>query len=353
VLNLHHHQDSPEGDAEDLAAAGVVAILAERFLPQRRSPGQRSQDSGFSGYSGDSASEGSSSSPGSNNSPVPALNAGGKRSPLVDPEAAERALAADSPDDQPAPLETDLDAAATNASISPSRIQHISRIYIGNQQNPEQQVPVGPSGGNLHLRDVLCEKNIQPVNLSNGSASGSPDKCVGDKNLISAVLASSGRNNHNSSGSEAADRSADSQTALLENKSIPAAGAPSSSATASAVAGLRPNLSWKKLSESFRRVISSSRMMTTGSSSPPMSCLPAVTGSDEPEDECQDENEGAGLLADESFTDEEKSRMLLMAKRSNIRRMHQHLLLANPTDAGYSQRNHQSTQEEETNCVQR
>ena len=290
ALNLHHHLPAADqmdvAEDEDLAAAGVIAV--ERFLPQRRSPGQRSQDSGFSGYSGDSASEGSAAS--SNNSPVPAAasssasssGSGGKRSPLSDPEAAERALA------EPASgrvLETDLDA-------TPARL-HVSRIYI-RASSPEAVAPAsGASVASLNLRDVLCEKNIQPVNLSgSGSSSTSPDKCVGDKSLISAVLASTAgvqsRNNNNNE----ADRSSDSQTALLlEHKSI----VPPSS--------MRPNLSWKKLSESFRRVISSGRMMTATSTTSSQSCLPSVAD------------------GDESFTDEEKSRMLLLGKRSNLRRM--------------------------------
>lgn len=291
ALNLHHHLPAPDqmdvAEDEDLAAAGVIAV--ERFLPQRRSPGQRSQDSGFSGYSGDSASEGSAAS--SNNSPVPAVGASvnassasaGKRSPLSDPEAAERALA------EPVArvLETDLDA-------TPSRL-HVSRIYIRSSSPTESVAPVTSTAtvSNLNLRDVLCEKNIQPVNLSGSeSSSSSPDKCVGDKSLISAVLASTAgvqsRNNNNYE----ADHSSDSQTALLlEHKSI----VPPSS--------MRPNLSWKKLSESFRRVISSGRMITATTTTTSQSCLPTMTD------------------ADESFTDEEKSRMLLLGKRSNLRRM--------------------------------
>ncbi len=295
ALNLHHHlpaaglaDQMDVAEDEDLAAVGVIAV--ERFLPQRRSPGQRSQDSGFSGYSGDSASEGSAAS--SNNSPVPAVvssnassGSAGKRSPLSDPEAAERALA------EPVGrvLETDLDA-------TPARL-HVSRIYI-RASSPESGLPAAPTSAaavaSLNLRDVLCEKNIQPVNLSGSeSSSTSPDKCVGDKSLISAVLASTaGVQNRNNNNNHEADRSSDSQTALLlEHKSI----VPPSS--------MRPNLSWKKLSESFRRVISSGRMMTATTTTSSHSCLPSVAD------------------GDESFTDEEKSRMLLLGKRSNLRRM--------------------------------
>ncbi|XP_057366558.1 uncharacterized protein LOC130687404 [Daphnia carinata] len=302
ALNLHHHL--PAGgveladamdvaEDEDLAAAaGVIAAHVERFLPQRRSPGQRSQDSGFSGYSGDSASEGSAAS--SNNSPVPAASgssnvspaiSAGKRSPLSDPDAIERALLAEPAG--PRVLETDLDAA------TPARL-HVSRIYIQGTSATDSTTTVA----NLNLRDVLCEKNIQPVNLSGTpeSSSTSPDKCVGDKSPISVVLANNqtttcvhGRNNNNN---HEADRSSDSQTALLlEHKSI----VPPSS--------MRPNLSWKKLSESFRRVISSGRMMTATTTTSSHSCLPSVAD------------------GDESFTDEEKSRMLLLGKRSNLRRM--------------------------------
>ncbi|XP_032786951.2 uncharacterized protein LOC116924533 isoform X2 [Daphnia magna] len=280
---------------EDLAAAaGVIAAHVERFLPQRRSPGQRSQDSGFSGYSGDSASEGSAAS--STNSPVPAASgssnvspatSAGKRSPLSDPEAIERALLAEPV--APRVLETDLDAA------TPARL-HVSRIYIQGTSATESTAAVA----NLNLRDVLCEKNIQPVNLSGSreSSSTSPDKCVGDKSPISVVLANNqttatcihSRNNNNYN--HEADRSGDSQTALLlEHKSI----VPPSS--------MRPNLSWKKLSESFRRVISSGRMMTASSAATSQSCLPTVAD------------------LDESFTDEEKSRMLLLGKRTNLRRI--------------------------------
>jgi hypothetical protein len=100
-------------------------------------------------------------------------------------------------------------------------------------------------------------------------------------------------NRNNNNYNYEADRSGDSQTALLlEHKSI----VPPTS--------MRPNLSWKKLSESFRRVISSGRMMTAGSSTTTsQSCLPTVAD------------------IDESFTDEEKSRMLLLGKRSNLRRI--------------------------------
>lgn len=298
---------------EDLAGDGVIAV--ERFLPQRRSPGQRSQDSGFSGYSGDSASEGSAPSS-NNNSPVPAAaiaaassssssasstsstgSGGGKRSPLSDPEEAERILAA-----EPAGrvLETDLDA-------TPSRL-HVSRIYI------RSSTPESAAVSNLNLRDVLCEKKIQPVNLSGSeSSSTSPDKCVGDKSLISAMLANTqaaplmnnnnniNRNNNNNNNH---DQSCDSQTALLlEHKSI----VPPSS--------MRPNLSWKKLSESFRRVISSGRMMAAGSSTPTSSTTPTTTTTTS--QSCLP----SVADADESFTDEEKSRMLLLGKRSNLRRM--------------------------------
>ncbi|EFX89605.1 hypothetical protein DAPPUDRAFT_95010 [Daphnia pulex] len=329
ALNLHHHlpaggDQMDVGEDEDLAvavaaAAGVIAAHVERFLPQRRSPGQRSQDSGFSGYSGDSASEGSAAS--STNSPVPAASgnassassssssSAGKRSPLSDPEAAERALLAE-PVCGPSSrvLETDLDAA------TPARL-HVSRIYIrGTSQSPTEAT--SSSVGNLNLRDVLCEKNIQPVNLSGTpeSSSTSPDKCVGDKSPISVVLANNSQqtatmtttttgvlihnrnHNNNNNYNYEADRSGDSQTALLlEHKSL----VPPSS--------MRPNLSWKKLSESFRRVISSGRMMSAGSSSSTtttsQSCLPTVAD------------------IDESFTDEEKSRMLLLGKRSNLRRI--------------------------------
>lgn len=278
---------------EDLAGVGVIGV--ERFLPQRRSPGQRSQDSGFSGYSGDSASEGSAAS--SNNSPVPAAvvgsaanassGSGGKRSPLSDPEAAERALA--EPVLASRVLETDLDA-------TPTGKLHVSRIYI--RASTPEVASSSAAVSSLNLRDVLCEKNIQPVNLSGSkSSSSSPDKCVGDKSLISAVLASTtttttGVQCRNNNNNYEADRSGDSQTALLlEHKSI----VPPSS--------MRPNLSWKKLSESFRRVISSGRMMTATTTTSSQSCLPSVAD------------------GDESFTDEEKSRMLLLGKRSNLRRM--------------------------------
>ncbi|KAI9557340.1 hypothetical protein GHT06_017167 [Daphnia sinensis] len=303
ALNLHHHlpaggvgladaMDVAEDEDLAAAAAGVIAAHVERFLPQRRSPGQRSQDSGFSGYSGDSASEGSAAS--STNSPVPAASgssnvspaiSAGKRSPLSDPEAIERALLAEPVGARV--LETDLDAA------TPARL-HVSRIYIQGSNVTESTTAVA----NLNLRDVLCEKNIQPVNLSGSpeSSSTSPDKCVGDKSPISVVLANNqtttcihSRNNNNYN--HEADRSGDSQTALLlEHKSI----VPPSS--------MRPNLSWKKLSESFRRVISSGRMMTASSTTTSQSCLPTVAD------------------MDESFTDEEKSRMLLLGKRSNLRR---------------------------------
>lgn len=313
ALNLLHHQvdhQVPVEEDEDLAAVGVMAV--ERFLPQRRSPGQRSQDSGFSGYSGDSASEGSSN----NNSPIPAAaaavvnnnnnnninNSGHKRSPLVDPEAAERALA--EPDQRV--LETDVDAAESSKNSSSGKM-HVSRIYIRTSSPlsaAASAAAAAASAANLNLRDVLCEKNIQPVNLSGGSSSSSPDKCVGDKSLIGAVLASSnGRVSSSLPGCGEADRSCDSQTALLlEHKSIVP---PASSA-------LRPNMSWKKLSESFRRVISSGRMMTTSNSQTQMtSCLPASSSA------------ASDCGGDESFTDEEKSRMLLLAKRSNVRRMKQ------------------------------
>jgi hypothetical protein len=303
-------------DEDLVAAAGVIAAHVERFLPQRRSPGQRSQDSGFSGYSGDSASEGSAAS--STNSPVPAASgnassassssssSAGKRSPLSDPEAAERALLAE-PVCGPSSrvLETDLDAA------TPARL-HVSRIYIRGTSHSPTETTSSTSVANLNLRDVLCEKNIQPVNLSGTpeSSSTSPDKCVGDKSPISVVLANNSQqtvttttgvlihnrnHNNNNNYNYEADRSGDSQTALLlEHKSL----VPPSS--------MRPNLSWKKLSESFRRVISSGRMMSAGSSSTTttsQSCLPTVAD------------------IDESFTDEEKSRMLLLGKRSNLRRI--------------------------------
>ena len=284
---------------EDLAVAGVIAV--ERFLPQRRSPGQRSQDSGFSGYSGDSASEGSA--PSTNNSPVPAAagtlsssanGSAGKRSPLSDPEAAERALAAEPTIMSNRVLETDLDA-------TPSSRLHVSRVYIRNNSSETISTSHPPTAG-LNLRDVLCEKNIQPVNLSGSeTSSSSPDKCVGDKSLISAVLASTANaavscvQSRNLNNNHEADRSCDSQTALLlEHKSI----VPPSS--------MRPNLSWKKLSESFRRVISSGRMMAASSSTTTtsQSCLPPVTDGDE-----------------SSYTDEEKARILMLGKPSNLRRM--------------------------------
>ena len=104
------------------------------FLPQRRSPGQRSQDSGFSGYS--DSSEGSS-----NNSPIPKEGtppaAAAAAAPLA-PTASRRSpinLA------EAGVLETDLDAPAGIGS------RHVSRVYIG-------------------VGDVICQKNIQPVNLS-------------------------------------------------------------------------------------------------------------------------------------------------------------------------------------------
>ena len=193
-------------------------------------------------------------------------------------------------------LETDLDAA------TPARL-HVSRIYIRGTSNSPTDPSTGPLSTNLNLRDVLCEKNIQPVNLSGTpeSSSTSPDKCVGDKSPISVVLANNSQqmttanvhNRNNNNYNYEADRSGDSQTALLlEHKSI----VPPTS--------MRPNLSWKKLSESFRRVISSGRMMTAGSSTTTsQSCLPTVAD------------------IDESFTDEEKSRMLLLGKRSNLRRI--------------------------------
>lgn len=365
MLNLHPadasrlHPDMAV-EEEDLAAAGV--ILAERFLPQRRSPGQRSQDSGFSGYSGDSASEGSSSSGSgsSNNSPVPAPSAASngnsssnhsKRSPLVDVEAAEKALAAQPPAGNKV-LETDLDATPIRSS---GLSRHVSRIYIGTEANSNPAAEAAAqqqlAANNLNLRDVLCEKNIQPVNLSGGS--NSPDKCVGDKSLIGAVLASStsctaGRNHNNNLSCETAvaDRSADSQTALLlEHKSlIPAAMTSTASTTA-----LRPNLSWKKLSESFRRVISSGRMMAAGSiSSPGQGCLPAAT-------EAEEDDDRQVVLAEESFTDEEKSRMLLLAKRSNIRRMQQHLQLQDPRhlQPTTSTTTNAAVQDEEGSCINR
>ena len=318
VLDLHPPMDHHQAEEQ-------VLQLVERFLPQRRSPGQRSQDSGFSGYSGDSASEGSSGSGSNsnNNSPLPVPAASGspppvpiktnKRSPLVDSDAAEKALAAPS---SLQPLETDLDATPSRCMRS-----HVSRIYIGTS---------AIAGGShsdaavlaANLRDVLqCEKNyIQPVNLSpasSGSGSNtSPDKCVGDKSLIGAVLASSRLNNNNRSDSpvSSADRSGDSQTALLlEHKSIV-------SAPPASINSLRPNLSWKKLSESFRRVISTGRMMAAGSTSP-HSCIASAD-----QDAAQDNDDDEG---DQSFTDEEKTRMLFLAKRSNLRRLH--LQQENPT----------------------
>ena len=328
ALNLLHHpveQVVVAEEDEDLAAVGVLAV--ERFLPQRRSPGQRSQDSGFSGYSGDSASEGSSN----NNSPVPAAaaavannnnnnnNSGHKRSPLVDPEAAERALA--EPDGV---LETDVDAAAESSANSGSKM-HVSRIYI--RTASPLSAAAAATAANLNLRDVLCEKNIQPVNLSGGSSSSSPDKCVGDKSLIGAVLASTNGCRAASSlpGCGEADRSCDSQTALLlEHKSI----VPPSSLSA---VSLRPNMSWKKLSESFRRVISSGRMMAASSS--PQSCLPASSAASD-------------CGGDESFTDEEKSRMLLLAKRSNVRRMKQDHHHSETTETGSHYNNPQQQQQQ-------
>lgn len=306
VLDLHHQPmvvDANHNEEE-------VIQLVERFLPQRRSPGQRSQDSGFSGYSGDSASEGSSGSGtnSNNNSPLPVPAAAAaavpvvinKRSPLVDADAAEKALAA--PEVSSRPLETDLDATPSRCMRS-----HVSRIYIG-----PSAIGTEANTAAAALAAIQCEKNyIQPVNLSppsSGTGSNtSPDKCVGDKSLIGAVLASSRLNNNNNrSESPVADRSGDSQTALLlEHKSI---------VSAPPVA-LRPNLSWKKLSESFRRVISSGRMMTAGSASSThhQSCIPSGDALNE-DDDVDEER-------DQSFTDEEKSRMLLLAKRSNLRRL--------------------------------
>ena len=127
ALNLPVAMEEELHDTDD-----VVDVPG--YLPQRRSPGQRSQDSGFSGYS--DSSEGSS-----NNSPVPL----GARKEATGPpavEAASRAASRRSPLNlaEAGVLETDVDAPS---SAGPCR--HVSRVYIG---------------------DVICEKNIQPVNLS-------------------------------------------------------------------------------------------------------------------------------------------------------------------------------------------
>ena len=108
------------------------------YLPQRRSPGQRSQDSGFSGYS--DSSDGSS-----NNSPIPKEGTPpappAPQPPLPPASAASRRSPVNLA--QAGILETDLDAPAGSAASS----RHVSRVYIG-------------------VGDVICQKNIQPVNLS-------------------------------------------------------------------------------------------------------------------------------------------------------------------------------------------
>ena len=199
------------------------------YLPQRRSPGQRSQDSGFSGYS--DSSEGSS-----NNSPVPNASASGaaKETPagaavakmgrkLCSSSSLERSKRLmDADHVQQGVLETDLDASGSS--------RHVSRVYIRG----------GSPDVNLNIRDVMCEKKIKAVNLSTSHLSA--DKSVADKSLINSVLAQPIRCRMQKDNEEA-DRSCDSLAPLLEHKSLPQ---------------LKPNLSWKKLGESFRKVLSSS-----------------------------------------------------------------------------------------------
>lgn len=241
-----------------MALEEVVDEDAVQYLAQRRSPGTRSQDSGFSGYS--DSSEGSS-----NNSPVPNAVRTKETPPtstltrkLSNPSANRRAAdgAERSPLNQVGILETDLDA---------SDERHVSRVYIRS---------AAATDVDSYLRDVMCEKNIKPVNLSACSA----EKSVTDKSLINNVFAQSSprvtsnqrvdndnrndnnNDNNNENNNDVANRSTDSLAPLLEHKSLP-----------------KVNSSWKKLGESFRKVLGSSR------TSPPLdnsksafSCAPNV-----------------------------------------------------------------------------
>ena len=182
----------------------------------------------------------------------------------MDVVAAERHLAAAAAvaADQPAVgiLETDLDASNGPSSACGSNNRHVSRVYIGATPGTSSASSGTPAPAatdvNFNLHDVICEKNIQAINLS---CSPSTEKCVADKSLINSVLATKQhqqqhqqqqqqqqqqqRNRKLAGSCEDADRSNDSLAPLLEHKSLPQ---------------MKPNLSWKKLGESFRKVMSSS-----------------------------------------------------------------------------------------------
>ena len=131
------------------------------YLPQRRSPGQRSQDSGFSGYS--DSSEGSS-----NNSPVPKEGSPGAPAP-----------AAPAPSPAPSPasalgVPAGPAAAAGPAAVAPGALTRRSPINLAQAGVLETDLDA-PSGGMgcrhvsrvyIGVGDVICQKNIQPVNLS-------------------------------------------------------------------------------------------------------------------------------------------------------------------------------------------